>query len=114
MKVDLLKKLIKEAVAEAVREELNNILNEQFVKPNVNQIQENRTLNFTSNDVMATRTQIREKMGNMFGFNSNNNGGVSNNGLQIDPNAENPFLAFIADSAANMTPQERSGLSNLG
>jgi hypothetical protein len=26
----------------------------------------------------------------------------------------NPFAAFLADSAANMTPQERAGLKNLG
>jgi hypothetical protein len=115
MKVDLFKKLIKEAVAEAVREELNNILNEQFVQPKVNQIQENRTLNFTSNDVLATRTQIREKMGSMFGFNQPSiNENVSTNSLQVDNNADNPFLAFIADAGANMTPQERAGLKNLG
>ena len=26
----------------------------------------------------------------------------------------NPYLAFIMDSANNMTPQERAGLKNLG
>jgi hypothetical protein len=26
----------------------------------------------------------------------------------------NPYLAFLNDSAANMTPQERAGLKNLG
>jgi hypothetical protein len=113
MKVDLFKKLIKEAVAEAVREELNTIFSETLKqKP----IQESQTLNFTSNDVMNVRTNIREKMSSMFGFdqNSNINGNSSNSTLQVDNNAENPFLSFIADAAANMTPQERAGLKNLG
>jgi len=113
MKVDLFKKLIKEAVAEAVREELNTIFNEvQKPKP----IQENQTLNFTSNDVMTVRTNIREKMGSMFGFdqNLNMNENSSNSTLQVDTNADNPYLSFIADSAATMTPQERAGLKNLG
>ena len=107
MKIDLFKKLIKEAVAEAVREELSNILSEQQVKPKLNHLQE-QNLNFTSNDVMTTRTNIREKMGNMFGFEE------PQSQLKVDNNSENPYLAFLADSAANMTPQERSGLKNLG
>jgi hypothetical protein len=109
MKIDLFKKLIKEAVAEAVREELSTILNEQQIKPKLNHLQE-QNLSFTSNDVMTTRTNIREKMGNMFGFDEPSN----NSTLKVDNNAENPYLAFLADSAANMTPQERSGLKNLG
>jgi len=113
MKVDLFKKLIKEAVAEAVREELNTIFSEV---PKQKSIQESQTLNFTSNDVMTARTNIREKMSSMFGFdqNLNMNGNSSNSTLQVDNNAENPFLSFIADAAANMTPQERAGLKNLG
>jgi hypothetical protein len=107
MKIDLFKKLIKEAVAEAVREELGNILNEQQTKPKLNHLQE-QNFNFTSNDVMTTRTNIREKMGSMFGFEE------PKSQLKIDNTSENPYLAFLADSAATMTPQERSGLSNLG
>jgi glutamate-1-semialdehyde aminotransferase len=116
MKIDLLKKIIKEAVAEAIREELNQILGDQVIQPKVNHIQENKTLNFTSNDVLNTRTQIREKMGNMFGFNQSptTSNVLTNNSLVVDNNAENPFLSFIADAAANMTPQERASLKNLG
>ena len=110
MKVDLFKKLIKEAVAEAVREELTHIFNEQTF-PKVNQIQENKTLNFTSNDVMAVRTNLREKMGNMFGFEESQSQSSS---LKVDTNSDNPYLSFIADAANNMTPQERAGLKNLG
>ena len=107
MKIDLFKKLIKEAVAEAVREELSNILSEQQVKPKLNHLQE-QNFNFTSNDVMTTRTNIREKMSSMFGFEE------PQSQLKVDNNSENPYLAFIADAASNMTPQERSGLKNLG
>jgi hypothetical protein len=110
MKVDLFKKLIKEAVAEAVREELTHIF-EQQSSPKINQIQENKTLNFTSNDVMSVRTNLREKMGNMFGFEESQS---QTSTLKVDTNSENPYLAFLADSAANMTPQERAGLKNLG
>ena len=114
MKVDLFKKLIKEAVAEAVREELKNILNEQFTQPKINQIQENRTMSFTSEDVNTTRTQIRERMGNMFGFNQSQADIDNTPHLQVDTNSDNPFLSFIADAGANMTAQERAGLKNLG
>jgi hypothetical protein len=113
MKVDLFKKLIKEAVAEAVREELNTIFSEvNTPKP----IQESQTLNFTSNDVMTVRTNIREKMGSMFGFDQNSNtiNNSTTNNLQVDTNSENPYLSFITDSANNMTPQERAGFKNLG
>jgi len=50
-------------------------------------------------------------MGNMFGMEtpSQNQGQ-----LKVDSNNQNPYLSFIADAAATMTPQERSGLSNLG
>jgi hypothetical protein len=108
MKIDLFKKLIKEAVAEAVREELSNILNERDLPSQTSSLQENKTLSFTSNDVMTTRTNLREKMGNMFGLEE------PKSQLKVDNNSENPYLAFLADSAASMTPQERSGLSNLG
>jgi hypothetical protein len=114
MKVELFKKLIKEAVAEAVREELNNILNESYSQPKLNQIQETKTLSFTSEDVNTTRSQIRERMGSMFGFNQNQSTMNSNSNLTVDNNSDNPFLAFIADAGANMTPQERAGLQNLG
>jgi hypothetical protein len=106
MKVELFKKLIKEAVSEAVREELNNIINN-----NPTPIQENKSLNFTSNDVMAVRTNIKEKMGNMFGLETPSS---PNNGLKVDNNSGNPYMSFITDAVVNMTPQERSGLSNLG
>lgn len=113
MKVKAFKNLIKEAVAEAVREELHAILNEN--KP-AKPLQENKTFNFTSNDVSTAgdvRAQLRSKMGAMFGFEQPT---VSNNGvpLVVDKSNENPFTNFIMDAALSMTAQDKAGLSNLG
>jgi hypothetical protein len=113
MNVKTFKKLIKEAVAEAVREELHAILNEN--NP-TNPLQESKTFNFTSNDVPTVgdvRSQLRNKMGSMFGFEQPV---VSNNGvpLVVDSTNENPFANFIMDAALSMTAQDKAGLSNLG
>jgi hypothetical protein len=113
MNVKTFKNLIKEAVAEAVREELHAILNES--KP-TKSLQENKTFNFTSNDVSTVgdvRAQLRNKMGTMFGFEQPT---ISNNGvpLVVDSANENPFANFIMDAALNMTAQDKAGLNNLG
>ena len=81
------KNIIKEAVREAVREELRSVLSETQ-QP----LQETKTFNFTSNDVMKgglpddARNSLRSKMGMEFGFQQ------PYNNLQVQPNAENPFL----------------------
>lgn len=106
MKVELFKKLIKEAVSEAVREELTEILKNN----NPTHIQENRTLSFNSGDVSEVRNNLHDKMSAMFGFNSPT---TNNNNLNVDYSSANPFMSFLEDSAKNLTPQERAGLSNL-
>lgn len=109
MNVKTFKNLIKEAVAEAVREELHAILNES--KP-TKSLQENKTFNFTSNDV-STVGDVRAQLRNMFGFEQPT---ISNNGvpLVVDSANENPFANFIMDAALNMTAQDKAGLNNLG
>jgi len=103
------KNLIKEAVREAVREELRSVLSE-----NQQSLQETKTFNFSSNDVMKgglpedARNSLRAKMGMEFGFQQP----YSN--LQVQPNAENPFQSFLDDAAQNMNAQDLSGLRNLG
>jgi hypothetical protein len=68
MKIDTLKKLIKEAVKEAIQDELKNILleavrsNKQPIKESY-QVSDDRTLNFTSNQV--PRTPINTKQAYM-------------------------------------------------
>jgi hypothetical protein len=120
MNIKLFKKLIKEAVTEAIYEELPDILNEVLSKQNKQQISEGKTISFTSADVNPLGGSVREslmaKMGAEFGFQQ-----PQHNDLKIidavDPSTGdkvNPYLAFINDSAANMTPQDKSGLRNLG
>jgi hypothetical protein len=68
MKTDILKKLIKEAVKEAIQEELKDVLlealktNKQPIKESY-QVSDDRTLNFTSNQV--PRTPINTKQAYM-------------------------------------------------
>jgi len=119
MNTKAFKRLIKEAVIDAIHEELPFILEEHMAKQEKKALRENRTMSFNSSDVMQgnpdVRASLRAKMGEQFGF------------QQPQPKLEvidaiddttgervNPFAAFLADSAANMTPQERAGLKNLG
>ena len=96
------------------------LIEEALVRHNKkSQLTENRTMSFTSNSVPLAgdvRNQLASKMGAQFGFNAPS----PINELKViddvdDTTGEkvNPFLAFIADSANNMTPQERAGLKRL-
>lgn len=119
MNVKSFKNLIKEAVAEAIREELSSLLSEQTLKKPINE-----SISFTSKDIItnkgdvaAVREQLRSKIGDMFGMNLPS----STNELKIIEPSEtetgepvNKFAAFLADSAQNMTSQERQALKNLG
>lgn len=120
MNIKTFKRLIKEAVAEAIYEELPNALNE-VLKQKGQPINENRTLNFTSADVSPLSKDIRNslasKMGDAFGVKPVLDNipseltvidAVNESGEKV-----NPYLAFLADSAANLTPQDRAGLGNL-
>jgi hypothetical protein len=93
MKVDVFKKLIKEAVREVLREELSQ------VQPTP--IKENRTMSFTTQDVdmMAYRQNLAASMGLTPPVQSQ----------YSKPQAVstgNPYLDIIAETAANMTPQD--------
>ena len=107
MNAKLFKNLIKEAVREAVREEIGVLLLEQKKQ----ELNENKTFSFTSSDVPVNteaKAALRSKMGNMFGYEQ------PQSNLKVDPKSDNPFMAFIEDAASNMTPQELSGLRNMG
>jgi hypothetical protein len=114
MKVNAFKQLIKEAVAEAVREELHAIFDS---KPQP--IQEAKTFNFSSNDVMAgglpsdVRNSLRAKMGMTFGFEQPQQTQYNHLDIQPAENNKNPYLNFIADAANNMSAQDLAGLRNL-
>ena len=105
MNAKVFKNLIKEAVREAVREEIGVLLLEQKKQ----ELNENKTFSFTSNDVPVNneaKSALRNKMGAMFGYEQQSQ-------LKVDPQSDNPFAAFIADAGANMSPHDRAGLRNL-
>jgi len=124
MNIKAFKKLIKEAVIDAIQEELPYILEEHMAKQEKKALRENKTMSFSSTDVQpsnpAVRSQLAEKMGAMFGMvpQQQYQSSVPLEVIRDQVNEEtgepvNPYLAFLVDSAQNMTPQERSGLKNL-
>jgi hypothetical protein len=119
MNIKLFKKLIKEAVTEAIYEELPDLINEALAKQNKQPLREGKTMNFTSADVAPlpgdVRSSLMAKMGAEFGFQQ-----PQRNDLKVIDTVDestgekmNPYLNFIADAAANMTPMDRSGLRQL-
>jgi hypothetical protein len=119
MNIKLFKKLIKEAVTEAIYEELPDIINEVLAKQNKQTLREGKTMSFTSADVAPlsgdVRSSLMAKMGAEFGFQQ-----PQRNDLKVIDAVDestggkvNPYLAFINDAAANMSPMDRSGLRNL-
>jgi hypothetical protein len=118
MNTKVFKKLIKEAVIDAIHEELPYILEEHMAKQEKKALRENRTMSFTSNDIVAgnpdVRSSLRSKMGEAFGFNQPSPAlKVIDAVDDITGEKVNPFAAFIADAAANMSPMDRQGLRNL-
>jgi hypothetical protein len=118
MNVKLFKKLIKEAVAEAIYEELPSIINEALAKQNKQPLRENKTFNFTSADVAPlpgdVRSSLMAKMGAEFGFQQPQQALKVIDAVDESTGEKvNPYLAFIADAADNMTPMDKSGLRNL-
>jgi hypothetical protein len=121
MNTKAFKRLIKEAVIDAIHEELPYILEEHMAKQEKKALREGKTMSFTSNDVSTNplpngvRSQLAAQMGEAFGFQPQSpkleviNAIDENTGEKV-----NPFAAFIADAANNMTPQERASLKNLG
>ena len=110
------KSVIKEAVREAVREEIGLMLLEQLKSGNAIQskpLTENRSLSFDSGDVhsVGMRSQMGSKMAEMFGMPE---GVKPQSNLQVDPNSDNPFAAFINDTANNLSPQEMRQIMQQG
>ncbi len=117
MNVKLFKKLIREAVIEALHEELPDIINETLAKQNKQPIREGKTFNFTSADAQLPgdiRSSLAAKMGMEFGFQPQRNDLKVIDAVDESTGEKlNPYLNFIADAAANMTPMDKSGLRNL-
>jgi len=118
MNVKLFKKLIREAVVEALHEELPDIINEVMIKQNKQTLRENKSFNFTSADVSPlpgdVRSSLMAKMGAEFGFQPQRNDLKVIDAVDESTGEKvNPYLAFINDAAANMSPMDRSGLRQL-
>ena len=118
MNVKLFKKLIREAVIEALHEELPGIINETLSRQNKAPLRENKTFNFTSADVAPlpgdVRSSLMAKMGAEFGFQQPQKALKVIDAVDESTGEKvNPYLNFIADAAANMSPMDKSGLRNL-
>lgn len=119
MNVKLFKKLIKDAVTETLYEELPEIINEVMSKREKQLLEENQTISFSSNDVAHTplpnliRQQLSSKIGASLGLIPQTHQPVLKDKETTIING-NPYESFINDAVANMTPQQYSGLKNLG
>lgn len=119
MKIQVFKQIIKEAVIEAINEELPGMVNEILSRQNKQSLHENKTINFTSNDINPSigdiRSSLRDKMGAEFGFKQPQHSSLKVIDAIDNKTGEriNPYLNFIEDAAANMTPMDRSGLRQL-
>ena len=119
MNVKLFKKLIREAVIEALHEELPEIINETLAKQNKQPLRENKSFSFTSADVSSlpgdVRSSLMAKMGAEFGFQQPQRTDLRVIDAVDESTGEkvNPYLAYIADAANNMTPMDKSGLRQL-
>jgi hypothetical protein len=97
MKVDVFKKLIKEAVREVLREELSQ------TKPT--QIQENRTMSFTTQDI--DMVAYRQNLAASMGLTTPTQQSYSK---PQAPSTGNPYLDIIAETASTMTSQDLAAM----
>ena len=120
MNTKAFKRLIKEAVIDAIHEELPFILEEHMAKQEKKALREGKTMNFTSANVPTNplpggvRSQLAAQMGDAFGFQQQSNKLEVINAVDENTGEKvNPFAAFIADAANNMSPMDRQGLRQL-
>jgi len=100
---------------------LPDIINETLARQNKQSINENKAFNFTSTDIAPkgtlpadVRSSLMSKMGIEFGLQPQRNDlKVIDKVDEMTGEKVNPYLNFIADAAANMSPMDRSGLRQL-
>jgi hypothetical protein len=115
------KKLIKDAVVEAMYEELPDMISEAIKQQNKQPLTEMKTINVSSTNVPTgklpsdVRGSLMAQLGTEFGFQqpARTDLKVIDAVDQATGEKINPYAAFIADAAANMTPMDRSGLRQL-
>ena len=119
MNIKAFKRLIKEAVIDAIHEELPYILEEHMAKQEKKALREGKTMNFTSANVSTNplpggvRSQLAAQMGDAFGLPQQQPLKVIDAVDESTGEKVNPFAAFIADAANNMSPMGRQGLRQL-
>jgi hypothetical protein len=119
MNIKVFKRLIKEAVIDAMHEELPEILNEVMARQNKTALTESKIMNFTSANVPTkslpndVRSQLASQMGEAFGFQQPTKLAVIDAVDDVTGEKINPFAAFIADAANNMSPMDKQGLRQL-
>jgi hypothetical protein len=115
------KKLIKDAVVEAMYEELPDMISEVIKQQNKQPLKEIKAINVSSANVPTgklpsdVRSSLMAQLGAEFGFQqpARTDLKVIDAVDQATGEKINPYAAFIADAAANMTPMDRSGLRQL-
>lgn len=125
-----LKSLIKESVREVIKEELSEILKEAILKRNDTQelLEHNneKQFSFTSSDVInkpQRNGNTKKLLDEMYGFNNSKSNFTSTTPGIKNPETikneipegtkSNPYLKFFADTAQNMTAQDKAALRNI-
>lgn len=114
MKSEIFKKLIKQCVKEAMREELPLVLMEYQQRSTTKStpvITEDMKPLFYNDgnpeEIREVRNSMKNKMSELFGLPDQQ---AITNQVEVPVENGNPYLAFLVDSAKNMTPQEMAGL----
>ena len=110
------KNIIKECVRDVIKEELSDILKEAVLSNSKTRpLLENNTpsFNFTSNDVIHKQTNgsLKNTLDGMYGFNKPQ---AQPKVVETVESGGNKFMEFFQQTAAEMTPQDRAALTNLG
>jgi len=120
MNTNQFKKLIKESVREVIQEELSSILKEAILNNSKvkTELNEGVAFSFNSSDVInrkSSNPELRNRMNEMYGF--NNNQPVVNKQAEAVVESvggdKNPFANLFAQTAMEMTPQDRAALRQL-
>lgn len=112
------KKLIKESVREVIKEELSDILKEAILNNSKvkQELNEGTSFSFTSNDVILKQTNnasLRAKMNEIYGIGTPPPSKHIEEVVEAVGGAKNPFAGILAQTAVEMSPQDRANLRQL-
>lgn len=114
------KTLIKECVREVIKEELSDILKEAILNNSQvkHELNEGTSFSFNTNDVITkpSNSTFRSKMNEMYGINTPQNIHKTKEVeavIETIGGSKNKFANLFAQTAAEMTPQDRANLSRI-